>query len=150
MLAMHVLQSTLVLLNTLLGQKVLAEPEWADRLTEADLRGLTPLFWSNINPVRHVLSRHDAPARPRAPAALGRVSSSRIAATLRLGTATHPEGQRGCGARSRNHERRAAEHDRRPLSRVGRKRPRTVAVAALRHSAGWGVSRPVWEVGAWT
>jgi hypothetical protein len=29
---------------------VLADPDWADRLTEADLRGLTPLFWSNINP----------------------------------------------------------------------------------------------------
>jgi hypothetical protein len=29
---------------------VLAEPEWADRLTDADRRGLTPLFWSNINP----------------------------------------------------------------------------------------------------
>lgn len=50
MLAMHLLQSALVLLNTLLVQKVLAEPEWAERLTDADLRGLTPLFWSNINP----------------------------------------------------------------------------------------------------
>jgi TnpA family transposase len=50
MLAMHLLQSALVLLNTLLVQKVLAEPYWAERLTDADLRGLTPLFWSNINP----------------------------------------------------------------------------------------------------
>ena len=29
---------------------MLAEPEWAGRLTDADMRGLTPLFWSNINP----------------------------------------------------------------------------------------------------
>ena len=29
---------------------VLAEPEWAGRLTDADLRGLTPLVWSNISP----------------------------------------------------------------------------------------------------
>ena len=29
---------------------MLADPEWAGRLTDADLRGLTPLFWSNINP----------------------------------------------------------------------------------------------------
>jgi Tn3 transposase DDE domain len=50
MLCMHLLQSALVLLNTLLVQNVLAEPEWAKGLTEADLRGLTPLFWSNINP----------------------------------------------------------------------------------------------------
>jgi TnpA family transposase len=50
MLAMHLLQSTLVHINTLLLQQVLAEPEWAARLTDADLRGLTPLFWSNINP----------------------------------------------------------------------------------------------------
>jgi len=33
-----------------LVQNVLAEPEWARGLTEPDLRGLTPLFWSNINP----------------------------------------------------------------------------------------------------
>ena len=50
MLALHLLQSTLVHINTLLLQQVLAEPEWASRLTDADLRGLTPLFWSNINP----------------------------------------------------------------------------------------------------
>lgn len=50
MLAMHLLQSSLVLVNTLLVQQVLADPEWAERLTDADLRGLTPLFWSNINP----------------------------------------------------------------------------------------------------
>ena len=39
-----------MLINTLLAQKVLADPEWARRLTHADLRGLMPLFWSNINP----------------------------------------------------------------------------------------------------
>ncbi len=50
MLALHLLQSTLVHINTLLLQQVLADPEWSDRRTDADLRGLTPLFWSNINP----------------------------------------------------------------------------------------------------
>jgi hypothetical protein len=49
MLSMHLLQSALVLMNTLLVQNVLENP-WADRLTAADRRGLTPLFWSNINP----------------------------------------------------------------------------------------------------
>jgi len=42
--------TTRLLMNTLLVQNVLAEPEWAERLGDADLRGLTPLFWSNINP----------------------------------------------------------------------------------------------------
>ncbi|MEB3371794.1 Tn3 family transposase [Saccharopolyspora mangrovi] len=50
MLALHLLQSALVHVNTLLLQQVLAEPAWADTLDEADRRGLTPLFWSNINP----------------------------------------------------------------------------------------------------
>jgi hypothetical protein len=27
---------------------VLTEPDWAARLTPHDLRGLTPLFWSNV------------------------------------------------------------------------------------------------------
>lgn len=36
--------------NTLLIQQVLAEPAWASRLSEEDRRGLTALFWSNVNP----------------------------------------------------------------------------------------------------
>jgi TnpA family transposase len=50
MLALHLLQSALVLINTRLLDRVLADPEWADRLTAHDRRGLTPLFWSNVNP----------------------------------------------------------------------------------------------------
>jgi TnpA family transposase len=50
MLALHLLQSALVLINTLFLQRVLAEPEWADRLTEEDRRALTPLFWTHVNP----------------------------------------------------------------------------------------------------
>lgn len=50
MLALHLLQSALVHLNTLLVQHVLAEPTWTSRITDDDRRGLTPLFWSNINP----------------------------------------------------------------------------------------------------
>jgi len=48
MLALHLLQSALVLVNTRLVDRVLSEPEWAARLTERDVRGLTPLFWSNV------------------------------------------------------------------------------------------------------
>jgi hypothetical protein len=50
MLALHLLQSALVFINTIFLQRVLQQPEWADRLTEEDRRGLTPLFWTHVNP----------------------------------------------------------------------------------------------------
>lgn len=50
MLALHLLQSSLVHVNTLLMQQVLAEPKWADLLTEADHRALSPLWWTHVNP----------------------------------------------------------------------------------------------------
>jgi TnpA family transposase len=49
-LAMHLLQSCLVCVNTLMVQEVLAEPAWEQRMTEADWRGLTPLFYGHVNP----------------------------------------------------------------------------------------------------
>ncbi len=49
MLSLHLLQSALVFINTLLVQSVLKEPTWQQRLTDADKRGLSPLFWSNAN-----------------------------------------------------------------------------------------------------
>ena len=49
-LSMHLLQACLVYVNTLMVQEVLAEPKWYDRMTEADWRGLTPLFYQHINP----------------------------------------------------------------------------------------------------
>jgi TnpA family transposase len=48
MLALHLLQAALVHINTLLIQRILAEPEWADRLGDADRRGLSPLSWSHV------------------------------------------------------------------------------------------------------
>ncbi|MFJ1839000.1 hypothetical protein ACIOJ9_34690 [Streptomyces sp. NPDC088175] len=33
-------------------QLVLAEPAWAKKLSDEDRRGLTALFWSNVNPYR--------------------------------------------------------------------------------------------------
>ena len=50
MLALHLLQSAVVHVNTVLVQQVLADPAWADRLSPEDRRGLTALFWGNINP----------------------------------------------------------------------------------------------------
>lgn len=48
--ALHLLQSCLVYVNTLMLQRVLAEPAWRTRMTEADLRGLTPLAWEHVSP----------------------------------------------------------------------------------------------------
>jgi TnpA family transposase len=50
MLALHLLQSALVHLNTLLVQRVLAAPAWSARLTNDDRRALSPLFWTHVNP----------------------------------------------------------------------------------------------------
>ena len=50
MLALHLLQNSLVYINTLMLQQVLAEKAWENRLTDEDLRGLTPLFYGHINP----------------------------------------------------------------------------------------------------
>jgi TnpA family transposase len=49
-LSMHLLQSCLVYINTLMVQEVLAQPKWRDRMTEADWRGLTPMFYLHVNP----------------------------------------------------------------------------------------------------
>src|SRR5260370_29378521 len=50
MLALHLLQISLVYVNTLMVQEVLAEGEWTARLTKEDYRGLTSLFYSHVNP----------------------------------------------------------------------------------------------------
>lgn len=50
MLSLHLLQSALVHVNTMLVERVLSEPAWADRLTPEDRRALTPLFWTHVNP----------------------------------------------------------------------------------------------------
>jgi hypothetical protein len=49
MLALHLLQVSLVYVNTLMIQQVLAEPDWQDRLTAVDLRALSPLKWQHVN-----------------------------------------------------------------------------------------------------
>jgi TnpA family transposase len=48
--ALHLLQSCLVYVNTLMLQRVLAEPAWLARMTPADRRGLTPLVWGHVSP----------------------------------------------------------------------------------------------------
>ncbi|MET7696479.1 Tn3 family transposase [Streptomyces sp. NPDC005485] len=52
--ALHLLQTALVFVNTLMIQEMLADPEWANLLTEEDKRALTPLFWMHIQPFGEV------------------------------------------------------------------------------------------------
>jgi TnpA family transposase len=53
-LRLRVLQAALVYINTLMVQDVLADDDWADLLTDADRRGLTPLFWTHVAPYGEV------------------------------------------------------------------------------------------------
>lgn len=50
MLALHLIQNCMVYINTLMIQKVLAQPHWQDRLTSRDYAALTPLIWEHVNP----------------------------------------------------------------------------------------------------
>jgi len=50
MLCLHLLQISMVYINTLMIQRVLAEPAWVRRLTKEDQRGLTPLIYGHVNP----------------------------------------------------------------------------------------------------
>lgn len=48
-LCLHLMQSSLVYINTLMQQQVLKTPEWEGRLTLEDKRALTALFYKHIN-----------------------------------------------------------------------------------------------------
>jgi TnpA family transposase len=50
MLALHLLQICLVYINTLMIQRVLSEPDWAQRMLPDDLRALTPLIYAHVTP----------------------------------------------------------------------------------------------------
>lgn len=50
MLSLHLLQISLVYIQTLLLQQLLADPAWMNKMTKEDLRALTPLIYSNVNP----------------------------------------------------------------------------------------------------
>jgi TnpA family transposase len=48
--ALHLLQASLVYVNTRMVQSVLRDPAVADKLSSEDYRGLTPLTYAHINP----------------------------------------------------------------------------------------------------
>ena len=104
MLALHLLQSALVFVNTLLVQSVLKEEKWV-KLTDADRRALSPLFWSHANLYGTIEIDMDTPPRPRP----GRLTKEgcRTPAGRGLGhpaawrTAPTDGGRGGCGGGSR-------------------------------------------------
>jgi TnpA family transposase len=49
-LALHLLQISLVYINTLMIQQVLTEPAWLSRMKFEDFRALSPLIYNHINP----------------------------------------------------------------------------------------------------
>ena len=49
-LALQLLQNSLVYINTLMLQEVLSEQAWYERMKPEDWRGLTPLFYEHVNP----------------------------------------------------------------------------------------------------
>jgi TnpA family transposase len=49
-LSLHLLQNCLVYINTLMIQKVLSEKQWFDLMAPEDLRALTPLIYTHVNP----------------------------------------------------------------------------------------------------
>jgi hypothetical protein len=50
MLSLHLLQISMVYINTLMVQDLLKDDDWLKRLTPEDYRGLTPLFYGHVEP----------------------------------------------------------------------------------------------------
>lgn len=50
MLSLHLIQNCMVYINTLMIQKILAQPHWQGRMTPRDYAALTPLIWEHVNP----------------------------------------------------------------------------------------------------
>ena len=50
LLCLHLLQASMVYINTLMIQEVLEEPGWSERMTPRDLAALSPLITQHINP----------------------------------------------------------------------------------------------------
>ena len=49
-LSLHLLQASLVYINTLMLQRVLTDPTWLGILGEVDRRALSPLTYAHVNP----------------------------------------------------------------------------------------------------
>jgi len=47
-LSLHLLQNSLIYVNTLTLQHLLNQAPWSQHMTQADWRGLTPLFYTGL------------------------------------------------------------------------------------------------------
>lgn len=61
-LSLQLLQNCMMLINTILIQRVLQDDALLSRLTAADLRGLSPLFFTHINPYGLFFLDYDEPS----------------------------------------------------------------------------------------
>ena len=50
MLSLHLLQISMVYINTIMIQRLLSEREWFEKMEVEDLRALSPLIYAHINP----------------------------------------------------------------------------------------------------
>ena len=71
-LCLRILQASLVFVNTLMLQDVLAEPEWSALLTPVDRRGLSPLFWQHVRPYGEVSAPRGVPRQAPSTDTIGR------------------------------------------------------------------------------
>jgi TnpA family transposase len=85
-LALQLLQSCLMLINTLLVEKTLEQHQLLPHLTAADYRALTPLFYDHVNPYGLFTLDLDRPpcwrqrdGRPGAPQSHGQETGARAA-----------------------------------------------------------------------
>jgi hypothetical protein len=49
-LSLHLLQASLVSINTLMLQQILNDPQWLEKMTTGDYRVLTPLMYHHVTP----------------------------------------------------------------------------------------------------
>ncbi|MFH8433539.1 Tn3 family transposase [Streptomyces sp. NPDC018056] len=88
MLALHLLQSSLVNVSTLLlMQEVLADPKWADKLTDADRQALSPLFWIHVTPYGRFEPGMNSYLDPDRPPGLRRPAHPAVGGSLSSGVA---------------------------------------------------------------
>jgi hypothetical protein len=59
MLSLHLIQNCMVYVNTLMIQKLMAQPHWQGKFTPRDYAALTPLIWEHVNPYGEVRSRYE-------------------------------------------------------------------------------------------
>lgn len=53
LVCLHLLQASLVYINTLMIQEILNDPGWMERMTTRDLAAISPLLTLHINPYGH-------------------------------------------------------------------------------------------------